>query len=128
LVFGVGANWKPLPSSDAVRYAIVNIACQALALAVGWIAYPILRDLVAWITRALAVQQPWLSWCHFFVSSRMMTAAFCALAFALVAHALHGRKIAERGHPLGSPYFLGPRPEFGEPLLQFKEPYVDPFE
>jgi hypothetical protein len=124
----VGKSWTPLPKTVAVRPAFLNVACQVLGLGVGWLAYPILRDAVEWTTRMLAIRQPWLSWCQFVVSSRLMTAFCCMLAVALLAQFIARRAVPERTQPHGSPYFLAPRPAFGKPLIQFKEQYVDPFE
>jgi hypothetical protein len=128
LVFGIENCWKPPPKTVAAASVILILACQAMALGVGWLAYPILHDAVAWTTRVLAIRQPWLSWCQFVVSSQTMTAAFCALAVAVAAQLIARRAVPEPTAPHRSPYFLAPRPAFGKPLVQFKEQYVDPFE
>jgi hypothetical protein len=136
LVFGIGRSgtisqmdarawWNAL--AFVVPLVLPFAASVLLAFALGWVAFPVLRDAVGWSTLKLGIRQPWLSWFHFLVSSRMNTAVL-VYACALTAWLSLGKRSPSFPHQIGSPYFLEPRRPGSDSPLPFKKQYVDPFE
>jgi hypothetical protein len=134
LVFGVTAEWKARGISNfdwsvlALAFLLVYTATVGLAYGAGWLAFPVLRDVVARATFVLGIGQPWLSCAYFFVSSPGKTAVFTMLAWVLAASVGLMKSIPTRSPEMASPYFLSRKPVFGKPSPVFKPQYVDPFE
>jgi hypothetical protein len=128
LVFGVAKEWKPLQEARILRFVLLLQASLGIAFGVGWLAFPVVRDAVAWATHSLGIWQPWLSWCYFFISSRTKTAVLTVFAWMLAAMGYLSKHFPNPTRKVGGPYYLAPRIDVGKPSRQFKSQYVDPFE
>jgi hypothetical protein len=133
LVFGVTGEWKAGERGRRdwnillLSFLVLYASSLGAAFGAGWLAFPILRDAVAWATLALGIGQPWLSFAYFFVSSRQRTAVFTMLAWVLFALIWCARHVPTRARHGGSPYFLSRRPDYQRAAPIAKAPYVDPF-
>jgi hypothetical protein len=128
LVFGVAKEWRPLQEARILWPVLLLQASLGIAFGVGWLAFPVVREAVAWATASLGIRQPWLSWSIFFVSSRTKTAFLTAFAWMLGATVSFSRHFPKRRREVGGPYYLAPRIDFRKPSPQLKSQYVDPFE
>jgi hypothetical protein len=128
LVFGVAKEWKPSLGARILWHVLLGMASFGIPFGVGWHAFPVVRDAVAWVTLTLGIRQPWLSWAYFFVSSRTTTGFFAVFAWMLGAQVFLWRRFGLPSRNFGGPYYLAPRPDIGKPSPQFKSQYVDPLE
>jgi hypothetical protein len=128
LVFGVATEPMPLQRAKIRWFMLLCAASVGLAAGIGWIAFPVLREVVGWTTRALGVRQPWLSWFAFFVSSRTKTSVFTMFAWEIVAMVYLRKRVPNVPRRQLSPYYLSRGLEYRKPSPQLKQQYVDPFE
>ena len=133
LVFGVTGEWKARERAGRdwmirlLPFLVLYTASLGLALGAGWLAFPILREVVARETLALGIEQPWLSCAYFFVSSRGKTAVLTMLAWAVLVIISLWRRLPARSRLRESVLPLA-KIRFRKAFGRLQGTYVDPFE
>ncbi len=113
-------QWKPFEALIR-RDHFLLLAVSILTAGVFWLAFPLLRDFIAAVTRRLAVAQPWLSLADRLYGSRVMTAMLdgvvCAITGTYVLLARHRRLHRAYRAKFGEPWILTEERECdGDPM------------
>jgi hypothetical protein len=102
-------QWRPYLALFQ-RDHLVLLALSILAGGCVWLVFPFLRELIAMVTRHLAVAEPWFSLAYLVVKSRLMSTVLamqvCIIIGTYVVLARHRSRLRAFREKFGEPWLL----------------------